>query len=259
MTHCKFCGQERKLIKAHVIPEAFFRDLDDGSGAPLLVSGTPGEFQKRAPTGVYDRTILCADCESIFGAPDSYAAEIFLNKFDTYFQPVEFAGELIALLSPTADQMRILHFLVTVLWRASVSTHKFYSRVKLGPYESLGLSAAKAAPASVPCEFDAIFSFWKESRYDTITAPLLDPTPERWDGVRGYRLYLGKCVAYIKVDQRPFPAGLKASSLREGDQLVLLGRSFERSKDFQAMRRTALRSQSNLESARRRTDARVEP
>jgi hypothetical protein len=259
MNHCRYCGQPEKLIKAHVIPEAFFRELDDGTGAPLLVSGSPGEFQKRVPIGVYDQTMLCAECEANFAATDSYAAGVFLNDFDSHFQPVAYAGEVIALLSSTADRMRLLHFLVSVLWRASVSTHRFYSRVKLGPLENLALNAIEDRPSNVPREFDAIISFWKTSPRDTVTAPFLDPTKERWDGISGFRVYLGRCVAYIKTDKRPFPVGLKPFFLCEGDQVVLLGRSFERSKDFQAMQTTAQRSHSNLEDIRKTSKVSSDP
>ena len=66
MNTCKSCGQARKLVKAHAIPEAFFRELNNDGMAPIVITNRPGEFSKRAPIGIYDKTILCSDCESLF-------------------------------------------------------------------------------------------------------------------------------------------------------------------------------------------------
>jgi hypothetical protein len=52
---CKLCGVDKKLVKAHIIPEAFFKPLRSGKNAPLLIR--PGDYVKRAPIGVYDKTI----------------------------------------------------------------------------------------------------------------------------------------------------------------------------------------------------------
>ena len=48
-SRCRLCGETRALLKAHVIPEAFFRELRDGSTAPLLVTSSPNGFPKKAP------------------------------------------------------------------------------------------------------------------------------------------------------------------------------------------------------------------
>ncbi len=88
MTACRRCAQDRKFVKAHAIPEAFFRVLRAGVETPLLVSGEPGLFRKRAPIGVYDEEMLCEAGEPLFGTIDAYGIEVLLNKFDEYFHPV---------------------------------------------------------------------------------------------------------------------------------------------------------------------------
>jgi hypothetical protein len=36
---CKLCGQNQKLINAHIIPRGFFAQLNDGSGSIRMGSG----------------------------------------------------------------------------------------------------------------------------------------------------------------------------------------------------------------------------
>ena len=55
---CRLCGNTGKFVKAHIIPEAFFRILRKDGSTPLLVTGTPNQFPKRSPIGVYDEGIL---------------------------------------------------------------------------------------------------------------------------------------------------------------------------------------------------------
>jgi len=78
--------------------------------------------------------------------------------------------------------------------------------------------------------FATLFSAWDEA------VPLLmDPFAERWDGVRAYRFYLGRFVAYIKVDRRPFPDPLATAVLTPEGPLHVISRQLAASKDFRVM------------------------
>ena len=92
--------------------------------------------------------------------------------------------------------------LVSVLWRAPRSTHPFYNKVILGPYEQTVLSQMLVNYASAPQAFNAVLSRWMDDDDETLTHNSNDESHrEKWDDVNAYRLYLGKIVAYIKVDQ----------------------------------------------------------
>ena len=85
---CRLCFSAKKLVKAHVIPEAFFRVLRNGSESPLIVSGSAKFYPKRSPIGVYDQYILCEECEKKFGVVDDYGIKVFLAQREQLFQPV---------------------------------------------------------------------------------------------------------------------------------------------------------------------------
>ena len=245
MPPCALCGRSRKLIKAHAIPEAFFRELRVDGEVPLLVSGEQGQFPKKAPIGVYDEGILCEVCEPNFGSIDDYGINVFLKNFGTYFDPLEQGGRTAGFESTTADPSRLLQFLVSVLWRASVSTHAFYSKVDLGPHEPLARLAVNTPGAELSEVFDAVLSRWKDDDENVPTTAILDPRREKWFGVNSYRIYLGETIAYVKVDAQPFPARMKAVSLRSAHPVLVVARLMVESKDIGAMKHTVRRSHEN--------------
>ena len=47
---CQYCGENKKLIKAHIIPESFFKPLrTDKSDVLYLMNDLLGEFPKKSP------------------------------------------------------------------------------------------------------------------------------------------------------------------------------------------------------------------
>jgi len=249
---CRLCGADAPLVQAHIIPEAFFRELRaDGGLSPLLVSGDPATYNKAAPIGVYDQTILCAACEGKFQTLDDYGIEAMLRRFGQWFAPVQAEGVTHGFESAVVDQERLLKFLVAVLWRASVSTHSFYRNVSLGP-----LLAAAARVVIDPHQptvqtFGAVLSRWSPpANVGFKVHGLMDPFREKWRGVNAYRLYFGDMVAYIRVDRRPFPPALEALALTRQSVLRVVERAFENSKDYGAMHRTAMLAHRREEAAR---------
>lgn len=249
MKHCAFCSNGTSFIKAHVIPEAFFRPLREDGETPLLVAGIRGEFPKRAPIGVYDRELLCSSCEAKFSPTDSYGADVLLGRFHHYFTPIRAGAEIVGYESSSVDKSRLLEFLVSILWRASTSRSPFYSAVALGSHEPAAKASLFASPPAVSDIFDAVLSRWTESDLKQVPGTaLLNPHRERWDGVNAYRVYLGRVVAYIKVDKQPFTEPFASLGLRASGPCKLVTRELLRSNDLKAMRQTALVSEANRRS-----------
>lgn len=253
MTLCKYCGASSSFINAHIIPEAFFRELREGTRAPLLITGRVGEFPKKAPIGVYDQEMLCGVCEERFLSEDTYGIDVLLKNFEQLFQPIE-GGRAFA--SDRIDKNLLLRFFVAVLWRASVSAQPFYRRVALGPYETEALNVLRHPTTDITSVFDAVMSRWEEPITGGVTtAAMLDPYPERWDGVNAYRLYLGRVVAYVKVDKQPFRAPFANLSLQADGPCQIVSRNFAESKDLRAMKHTAVASAKNHAALRGRRGA----
>jgi hypothetical protein len=238
--HCRYCGQERKFVRSHAIPEAFFRVLRDGDRPPIMVSSSVGARPSRAPIGVYDRQTLCDGCEPLFCDHDSYGTDVLINRIEELFQPLQVGSNTLAFFGKDIDQAKLKMFFLAVLWRATISNQPFYSRVQIGPYKEQLLELLKRGTSTDPDEFSVVMSRWLTSeQQQPVAEGLMSPFLEKWDGVNAVRVYFGKVVAYIKIDKRPFPRTLRFAALGNRSAAIQIAREFQSSNDLAVMMRVA--------------------
>lgn len=242
---CRFCGEQKKLIKAHVIPEGFFRRMRDGQNPPQLLTNMEGEYPKRAPIGVYDSGILCEVCEPIFGAWDAYAQQ-FMAEEPAGGQPLYVGSQLVGYKVQSYDYRCLKLFFMSLIWRASVSQQAFFKRVSLGPYEDVALNLIKHCAEGSEDQFTVTLA-----KFDhPIGISILDPHPEKPDGVNYYCFYLGSYVAYIKVDRRRAPKPYIDFMLSENPPLYIILRHLERSKEWPLIHNIATAANKRLQPPR---------
>jgi hypothetical protein len=134
---CKHCRKpSTKFVKAHAgIARSFshaFRGADPNS-VLVNVSGK-GKLARRIQAGIWDDEILCPDCEAKFSELDGYGWKILgkpdLTKpyLDHNFQPVGYW------ISCDTDKLR--RFILSSLWRASVSKVPELKKLYLGIHET---------------------------------------------------------------------------------------------------------------------------
>lgn len=235
MSHCLYCGQERTLVKAHIIPEAFFRDIRGEASTLYFIMNEPGTHPKRAPIGVYDKQILCGECEKSFQNVDDYAADLLIRERDSAFERKSLTGGTIY-VAEQFDYHRLKLFIVSVLWRASVSTQQYFSRVDLGRRLARAKEMIAAEDAGPAGEFAVVLSRWAVPEQFSISPTLMaDPFEMRYDGIRAVRLYLSAFVADVSVEQRSLPHALEAAILRPFSRLLVPVRNLATSKDLRAV------------------------
>ena len=229
--HCTFCGKPKKLIKAHVIPEAFFRRLREGDKSPSLVRQR--EHAKRAPIGIYDSEILCAECDALFAPWDDYAQTLLapeLADAEVITDGRQFGGWRVRKYQ--YDLLKL--FFISLLWRASVSRQPFYHRIKLGPFEERAKELMAANDPGRAEDFGVVLARFLE--HDLALA-LLDPHPDTLDSVNYCRFYLGRYVAYIKTDKRPPSRQWLPLTMKPDAPLCIVARNLQRSKELEVMRK----------------------
>jgi hypothetical protein len=135
---CKLCELEKTLIKAHIIPESFYKELYDENHRYIEVFQKDGiKNNQSRRKGLYDSGILCKDCDGKLGTLyDDYGAKVFWgyrnlpikmkDHFDSFDPRVKWREV------ENIDIARIKLFLLSILWRADVSGLNFYKDVDLG-------------------------------------------------------------------------------------------------------------------------------
>jgi len=228
---CRLCLKEKRLGKAHVIPEGFFRNVGYLSETLELHTNTAGTYPKRAPIGVYDKSILCSPCDNLFSPWENHAQDVLLRTFASAIV-LKHENGVVGWVINSFDYRAMKLFFISLLWRASISTHDFYRRISMGPFEHELREMILAEEPGSPETFAVTLARFSEPG----CTAMLDPHPERYDGVNYARFYLSGFVAYIKFDHRPPPDWLADFILRPNAPLTILLRSARESADAVVMR-----------------------
>ncbi|WP_378183838.1 hypothetical protein [Aquimarina sp. SS2-1] len=131
---CRLCLKNKKLIKAHIIPDFIYNGMKDEKNVFHSIKGISDEI-KPIPlqTGEFDKVILCEDCDNIIlgGKYERYAKSlVFSEKLNLQTYPTYKAenGKDFSILNDiNYGKMRL--FLLSVLWRASITNRSFLKKL----------------------------------------------------------------------------------------------------------------------------------
>ena len=135
---CKLCLEEKPLIKkSHIIPDFQYKEMFDEKHRIIRIS----QEEQRSfsiPDGEYEPNILCADCDNVLiGGWESYASQIFYGGTNPPIIAENFRKpdglEFLQVRGVDYEKFRL--FLLSVVWRASISKRPFFANVSLGPHE----------------------------------------------------------------------------------------------------------------------------
>ena len=204
----------------------------------MIISNKKGEFTKKSNIGIYDQ-IVCLECERMFQEYDRYAKN-FLLGYDGVKQEIRDGEEKLAYIVPEYDYHNLKMFILSVLWRASVSMQPFFEKIKLGPYENEIKELIIKNDYVSEDVFPIVITRFKESNIGTNS--FLDPHITREiDGVNMYKFYFGAGYkVYIKVDKRPMPSSINTVILRPNKSLCIINQDFNNSAELKLMKNLLL-------------------
>ena len=226
MPICKMCGQDRKLIQAHIIPRSFWNNQMRGDEPLAILTNKPGWKPIKSPIGEYDSNILCEQCDNQLGVFDQHAYENLVLDSGT---PFGHQGKTLGFSYPKADSTLIRKFITSVVWRASISGRNYFNRIRLGKYEDvfkeyfLGDDNIGLSISCLMAEFD---------RGDV---PFLNPQYSRMEGIKFAVVFANRFTFYAKVDQQPLPDVFKQSEIKQGSLVTSIMREWETSHQKRAM------------------------
>ena len=225
---CKLTGQVGAPVDAHIIPRSFFEINPDERLPTKIITNIEGQYPKRAPIGIYDKTIVTTKGEALFSPWDDYATELLIHGRPN-FKKILVDGRVAGFTLPEYDYAKLKLFGLSVLWRAAVSSHYFYRRVRIGPHEkNIKQMLLNGDPGS-PDLYSVIFAAWSDR---TKNPGLMDPFKSRFDNVSYYLIYLANYIMYVKVDKQLSNNAFRASQLKPDNPLVLIAREMNQSKEL---------------------------
>ncbi len=221
---CNLCGTVKKLCKAHIIPKSFYYGLRKNNEIPYLYSVGLSIHPKRIRVGIYDNNILCLECDHTIGKFDCYAAELLLQPS---YNIIDYKDEKFIKID-TFNYIQLKIFLLSVVWRASITSIDIFSSIYLGEYESI----IKAIIAESKLLYDEYFSCIL-IKYDSELANNI-PNPEmrNFNGINYCRLRMAQYLFIIKIDKRPFDVEFIKYIMKPEKPLMIVYKSFKNSSDY---------------------------
>lgn len=129
VVRCKLCREERELRDSHVIPEFLYNALYDDEHKYYVVSTAHGKSARPLQKGLRER-LLCGDCEKRFSRWETYAANVLYNRNRARCEKVDDT-----IVVEGLDYAQFKLFLLSLIWRAGISSLRVFEQTKLGPHE----------------------------------------------------------------------------------------------------------------------------
>jgi hypothetical protein len=209
MKRCRFCNQEKAaLAKAHVIPRSFFKRVRGTAKYSVEMRVSEKDIkEKYQQAGHSDCNILCEDCERKFSPYDTHGHSVFTKVFEEPKIYRDNHGHELAYLLSEVDYALLKLFVLSLLWRASVSGLYFYRNVDLGQSHEDRIKSLIASGSIEDADiYQFVCSHQKNAPYEKSIVP---PEPQQIDGINFIHLYLPDIEIVVKVDKRPMPDSLR--------------------------------------------------
>lgn len=239
---CQLCGCEKDLIKAHVFPRQFNRDLkgQNTKGSRVYKDNAPS---KHTQNGIYDDKILCADCDGmkLIGKWDKYGQnflqitipDFLKNPRDNikYHRSLNNSIYLLEIPLEEFDCHKLKLFFLSIMFRSHITRKDFCSKVNLGKkhFNRLKEMIINEDSGGIN-DFSVFFKKYSDLESTFIAPPCRQR--DRDTGINGYWVHLPGYGFGVKVDSRSYPSSVSKSFLSPNQSLLLVIDELKSSTEF---------------------------
>jgi hypothetical protein len=184
---------------SHVLPEGVYRPVYDRETRKALHIDSETRRLRETQKGLW-QYMFCRDCEVFFAEIETPFLR-YWNRPETF--PEKFVGPYYTL--PDFDYENTKRFLLSVLWRAHVSTRSEWSGVDLGSAHSAAIRALLDSQEPIPEGLYASFGTVLEDTVDggANRQVVVTPAKTRTDGQTNYVMaFLGVLWRVFVTSQR---------------------------------------------------------
>lgn len=204
-----------------------------------LVMGKLKEVKaKNASTGEFESNILCKECENKISKFESYARFVLYGGRPRKGVNIQLKHQR------TADGLELTYisgldyrmfklFLLSLLWRASISSRPFFKNVVLGAYEEklrkMILAEDPGGSEAYPC----VLSTYR--KHDLPAGVIAEPQKIKGIGTArgiGYAFLINGVLYYYFVTHKTARDWVKEAAISESGEMRLLHIPPEKSKDL---------------------------
>lgn len=183
---CRLCKNERELKRSHILPEFIYRPLYDKDHKIKVVSTDPARRVYYERKGLRER-LLCCECEQLLSVWEGYASRFMSSRQWPVNQITNFQREFSC---DKIDYRKFKLFQMSILWRMSVTSIRFFSDVNLGPHEETIRAMLLSENPGEPYDYGCVLLMLMLDK-KTLFNPLSPPERARMIGHRVYWFQAG--------------------------------------------------------------------
>ncbi|WP_374950140.1 hypothetical protein [Mucilaginibacter sp.] len=145
---CRLCQQEKDLIRrSHIWPDFMYKGMYDDKGRLYVINSSEPAKHRTVQSGSYEQHIFCSDCDNVrIGQLERYASNNLYRKpyleENAAFKQISVPGGIQVIHCEDLNYNQFKLFLLSLLWRASISTEAVFENFKLGEDEEEFLRAS---------------------------------------------------------------------------------------------------------------------
>lgn len=201
-----------------------YKDLFDQNNRMYVISTEKDVVKKRGvrQTGEFDKYILCQRCDNDrLGKLDRYASLILYEGYPKIIEHrVRLDGMKYTYLAEL-DYTKFKLFLLSVLWRASVSIRPLFQEVRLGPHENIIrrmlLDGNPGDQLTYPC---LIMTYLTLKNIPGDIVP--PPSRSKVDGGFVYKFLIAGMIYVFFVSKHIIPIGLQDVAISPKGELKII-------------------------------------
>ncbi len=225
MKACNLClGQETLIKKSHIYPEFLYKELFDDKHK--LRRFTIADLKsknlnvKRPSSGVYEGNLFCKKCETVtISGYETYIADILSGKNKKVQIKRIQTGELESLEITNIDYKKFKNFILSILFKAHVSTFPEFNDVSLGMYHEKIRNIVLNNEETLDLDFQInILKLEKDSNFGEIIA---QPIRSKIDAETCYTFLIKGFLIVLNIKENRVSRKMKEMRLKSDGSILI--------------------------------------
>lgn len=223
---CQLCSKKEKLCYSHIIPEFFYKPLYTDKHKFLAIPSNKERNIPKLQKG-FREYLLCRKCEDQINKYETYSKSFLSSIFSSKGSP--FAYKRIkdiahpsseALMYDNIDYKKFKLFLLSILWRASISSLPEFQFVDLGPHNEkirdMIFNENPGAQTDYPC----IIYFMEGTK--NLTRSIHPSLHQKIEGHNCFRFLITNFLFIYYVSSHRKPEDVRHFAIKENGTLGIL-------------------------------------
>ncbi len=224
---CKLCLKEPAISGSHIIPEFNYTPLYDTKHKLIKVSTNEKRKPEFLQKGVRE-SLLCDSCENKIGRWEDYAKRTLYGGHNptivnqTYQNLLSNDGKTKCTLVKGVDYKTFKLYLLSLLWRYSISKLPEFGLIHLGPHEQIIRDMIYRENPGDKQEYGCLVTALLDSSGNPIEGMIISPDSRKIDGINCCRFIIRGFGLTFFISKHNIPESIRNCFLDQSNELKIL-------------------------------------